>query len=76
MYCPLLFEVLPPKKKRKVSGGGDPLKGGFLRGPKRGDVTLTEAEAAAAKIKVKVNAGVNVALMCTWVQCISTLHIR
>jgi hypothetical protein len=39
-----------------VSGGGDPLKGGFLRGPKRGDVTLTEAEAAAAKIKIKVSA--------------------
>ena len=51
----MLSTALPPKKKRKVSGGGDPLKGGFLRGPKRGDVALTEAEAAAAKIKVKVN---------------------
>lgn len=49
-----------------MSGGGDPLKGGFLRGPKRGDVALTDAEAAAAKIKVKVNKGIGVmARVCT-----------
>lgn len=40
-----------------MDAGRDPLKGGFVRAPKRGDAAepLTEAEAAAAKTKVKVS---------------------
>jgi hypothetical protein len=57
--------VLPLKKRRKMNAGRDPLKGGFLRAPKRGDAmeSLTEAEAAAAKIKVKVNTDVKLVLI-------------
>lgn len=42
--------MLPLKKKRKMERGKDPLKGGFVRAPKRGaDVgePLTEMEQAA-----------------------------
>lgn len=50
--------ALPHKKRQKMDAGRDPLKGGFVRAPKRGDASLTEAEAAAAKIKVKVRLAV------------------
>ena len=48
--------VLPFKKRRKLESGQDPLKGGFVRAPRRGDASepLTEAELAASKIKLKV----------------------
>ena len=40
--------TLPVKKRRKLERGLDPLKGGFVRAPKRGDnEPLTAAEAAA-----------------------------
>lgn len=40
--------TLPMKKRRKLERGLDPLKGGFVRAPKRGDSEpLTAAEAAA-----------------------------
>ncbi len=48
MWC--LAGALPQSKKRKMERGKDPLKGGFVRAPKRGgDIgePLTEMEKAA-----------------------------
>ena len=40
--------ALPALKRRKLERGADPLKGGFVRAPKRGgNEPLTAAEAAA-----------------------------
>jgi len=45
--------AMPYRKRRKQEAGMDPLKGGFVRAPRRGDANepLTPAEEAAAKIK-------------------------
>lgn len=45
----------PLKKKQRIVGARDPLKGGFPKAGKRGEGKMTEAELAASRIKVKVS---------------------
>mmetsp|Transcript_21210 Transcript_21210/g.63839 ORF Transcript_21210/g.63839 Transcript_21210/m.63839 type:complete len:639 (-) Transcript_21210:2475-4391(-) len=54
---PNLRRSAPLKKKQRIVGARDPLKGGFPKAGKRGEGKMTEAELAASRIKVKRKPG-------------------